>query len=96
MGDDIFLFHHFGLAGRVLGGKLFGIVELMSARGGDTACEIVRFAFGNNVGRSVIEGLLLGISLILLIEFPESLETADTLESPERLRECGATKSVYL
>lgn len=95
-GDDAFLCHHFSLVGGALGGKHFGTEELMSARGGDTACDVVRVALGNNVGRSVIDGLLLGISLILFNEFPDNLETADTLESPERLRECGAIKLVEL
>lgn len=42
------------------------------------------------------EGLLRGVLLILLIEFPDNLEATDAFESPETLRACRISDSVDL
>ena len=96
MGDDVFLCHHLGLLGGSLEGSICGDDVFIRAGGGETACEAARFALGYSVGGSVTEGLLLGIPVIHLIESPDILVAADTLESPETLRECGRSGSVAL
>lgn len=67
----------------------------MRAGGGETAWK-ARLAFGYSVGGSVMDGLLLGVPLILLTELLDNLETPETLVSVDLLRECSPSNSADL